>query len=162
MVEIVDGNIFDSKANFIIHSFDYIDFMDDYIIDNIPHIEKEYMKYIRHCNKNHIELLGSAQYVPTEVWPIGWVDTIKNNNVIAFDTDYQYIVNIFCQNEFDGGIFTDLKAMKKSLTDVREKAKSINASVAIPYKIGRNDWNNIYTLINKVFDKSDIDIKVWR
>lgn len=162
MIKNMDGNIFDSSANFIVHSYGNIGFMDDYIEENYPHVVKESLKYIRHCKKNHIEMLESVQYIPTEVWPIGWVDTMKNNNVIAFDNPYQYIVNLFCQKNSEDGILTDLKAMKKVLTDIREKAQDINATVAIPYKIGFGDWNNIYNLIKKVFEKSDIDVEIWR
>lgn len=168
MIEIVNGNILSSKANFIVHSCNCVGDIrgiSAQIVDEYSHIEKEYMKYIRYCNKNRIELLGSAQYVPTEIWAITMTDTMKNNNVIDYDNNYQYIVNMFCQDMFEDGLMTDLTAMKNAFTDIRDKAKNIGATIAIPYKIGiaRNvSWNDIYAVIKNVFERSDINVEIWK
>lgn len=170
MIKIVEGNIFDSKANFIVHQVNCQGVMGSgvalQVAEQFPHVEKEYMKYLRYCNKNRIEPLGTAQYVPTEVWALIMVDTMKNNNVDVFDTNYQYIVNLFGQSTFGEGLHTDLKAMKKALVDVREKAEKIGATVAMPYKIGScrggANWDDVYTIIKKVFEKSNVDVEIWR
>lgn len=170
MVTIVEGNIFDSKANFIVHPTNCQGAMSSgiatQIVKRYAHVEKEYMKYIRYCKKNNIELLGTAQYVPNEVWALIMVDTMKNNNVIDFDTSYQYIVNLFCQSVFREGFHTDLRALKKALIDIREKAERIGATVAIPYKIsGCGDGVNhddVHTIIKKIFDKSSVNVEIWR
>lgn len=170
MIKIVEGNIFDSKANFIVHQTNCQGVMGSgvalQVAERFPHVEKEYMKYVRYCKKNHIEPLGTVQYVPNEVWALIMVDTMKNNNVIAFDTNYQYIVNLFGQSTFGEGLHTDLKALKKALMDVREKAEKIGATVAMPYKIGScrggAKWDDVYTIIKKVFEKSSVDVEIWR
>ena len=170
MIKIIDGNIFDSKANFIVHQTNCHGVMGSgvalQVAEMYAHVKKEYMKYIQYCKKNHIEPLGTVQYVPNEVWALIMVDTMKNNNVIAFDNNYQYIVNLFGQSTYGEGLHTDLKAFKKALMDVREKAEKIGATVAMPYKIGScrggANWNDVYTIIKKVFEKSSVDVEIWR
>lgn len=150
MVSVIKGNLFDSKANFIVCPCDNL-YDSEY---DMPffHVDKERMKYIKHCSKNNIELLGTAQYVPSEVWALPMVDTLKNNNITAFDNNYQYIVNMFCQNAYDNKI--DTKFMKKAFSDILSKAKELNATVAVPKIIG--------TLANKMIDQSGIDVEVWQ
>ena len=170
MIKIVEGNIFDSKANFIVHQVNCQGVMGSgvaaQVAERYAHVEKEYMKYLRYCNKNHIEPLGTAQYVPTEVWALIMIDTMKNNNVDAFDTNYQYIVNLFGQSTYGEGLHADLKAMKKALVDIREKAEKIGATVAMPYQIGScrggANWDDVYTIIKKIFEKSSVDVEIWR
>lgn len=172
MIKIIDGNLFDSKANFIVHQVNCQSVMGSgvalQVAEKYPHVEVEYRKYLNHCKKSKTSPLGTAQYVPTEFWALIMVDTMKNDNVVAFDNNYQYIVNLFGQNEFgyDGEIHTDLKAMKKAFVDIREKAQKIGATVAMPYKIGScrggANWNDVYTIIKKVFETSDVDVEICR
>ena len=170
MINIIDGNIFDSNANFIIHQVNCQGVMGSgvalQVADRFPHVEREYRKYLNYCEKNGREPLGTVQYVPTEVWALTMVDTMKNNNITAYDLDYQYIVNLFGQNTFGEGLHTDLKAMKKAFADIREKAQSIGATVAMPYRIGScrggANWNDVYDIIKKTFEKSDVDVEIWR
>ena len=170
MIKIVDGNLFDSKANFIVHQVNCQGVMCSDVARQVeemfPHVGAEYRKYIRYCKKNHIELLGTAQYVPNEVWALTMIDTMKNNNVFDYDTNYQYIVNLFGQSIYDEELQTNLKAMKKALMDVCEKAENIGATVAIPYNIGScrggANWDDVYMIIKKVFEQSSVDIEIWR
>ena len=169
MIKIIDGNLFDSKANFIVHQTNCEGVMGSGVAFQVkemyPHVEKEYRKYLRYCDKNNIEPLGTAQYVPTEVWALTMIDTIKNNNVIDFDTNYQYIVNLFGQSSYGEGLQTDLKAMKKAFIDIRNKAQNIGATVAMPFKIGSfrggEKWENVYNVIKDVFEKSNVDVEIW-
>ena len=89
MIKIVEGNIFDSKANFIVHQTNCQSVMGSgvalQVAERFPHVEVEYRKYLNYCKKNRIEPLGTAQYVPTEFWALVMVDTMKNNNVVTFD-----------------------------------------------------------------------------
>lgn len=162
MIEIVNGNILDSEANFIVHSCDCSGNAESDFDKVLPHIEKERMKYIRHCNKNGIELKGMNQFVPTEVWALVMIDTMKSNNIIAFDSDYQYVVNMFCQNTSDGECNTDFKAMKKALEDIREKAQKIGATVSISYNTHSTNWNDFYNVIKKVFGQSNVNVEIWQ
>jgi len=109
MVKIIDGDLFNSRANFIVH---LVNCQGQSIMGNgvavqvaekFSHVETEYRKYLRYCKKNKIKALGTAQYVPSESWAMIMVDTMKNNNVIAYDTNYQYIVNLFGQDNHGMG-----------------------------------------------------------
>ena len=170
MIKIIDGNIFDSKANFIVHQVNTLGTMGAgvalQVATRYPHVETEYNKYLRYCKKNKLSPLGTAQYVPTEFWALVMIDTIKNNNVIAFDKNYQYIVNLFGQDTIGDGVNTDLKAMKKAFIDIRDKAQKIGATVAMPFRIGSCRggalWNDVYTVIKKVFENSTVDVEIWR
>lgn len=170
MIKIVDGNIFDSKASFICHSCNCIDVVDDVITEQMyslsPHIEKEHRRYLHYCKKHNIETLGTVQYIPTQYWALGLVDTIKNNYIDIYDNDYQYIVNLFIQNSVDADMQTDLVATKKAFKDIKNKAKCVNATIAIPYGFGSyqsgTNWNDIYKIITDVFGDSKVNVEIWK
>ena len=170
MINVIDGNIFDSKANFIVHQVNCMGIMGSgvalQVAERFPHVEAEYLRYLRYCKKNNIDVLGTVQYVPSEVWALPLVDTMRNNNVNAYDTNYQYIVNLFGQDAIGEGLQTDLKAVKRALMDIRDKARNIGATVAIPWKMSSNrggaNWENIYAIIKKTFGNSDVDVEIWR
>lgn len=170
MIKIIKGNLFDSKANFICHSCNCQGVMGSgvaaQVADRFPHVETEYRKYLRYCKKNNTKALGTVQYVPSESWAFPMIDTMKNDNVIAYDTDYQYIVNLFGQDNYGmGELHTDIKAIKKAFIDIKKKAMKIGATVAMPYNIGSfrggADWNDVYNIIESVFGK-DVDVEIWR
>jgi O-acetyl-ADP-ribose deacetylase (regulator of RNase III) len=170
MIEIIHGNLFDSDANFIVHSVNCQSVMGSGVAAQVkkyyPHVFKEYVKYLNHCDKNDIDPIGTVQYVPIDVWSLIMVDTMKNKSVIAYDKNYQYIVNLFGQRDYGEGLQTDLKAMKKAFIDIRDKAEKIGATVAMPYKIGScrggADWNDVYKIIKDVFGKSDVNVEIWQ
>lgn len=170
MIKIIEGNLFDSKANFIVHQVNCQGIMGGgvalQVAENFPHVEKEYNKYIRYCNKNRLKLLGSVQYVPVDVWALMMADTMENNDVNAYDVNYQYIVNLFGQDTIGTGLQTDMKAVKNGLMDIRDKAQKIGATVALPYGMssvrGGANWENVYTVIKKVFENSNVDVEIWR
>ncbi len=171
MIKIIDKNLFDSKANFLVHQTNCMSVMGSgvalQVAELFPHVEKEYMKYLKHCKKNRIEPLGTAQYVPVDSWALVMVDTMKNEKVEAYDREYQYIVNLFGQKNFGmDAQQTDLKAMKMAMVDIREKAESIGATVAMPYMIGSYrggaKWEDVYKIIQDVFNKSTVDVEICR
>lgn len=171
MIKIIDGNLFDSKANFIVHQTNCIAVMGSGVAAQVaelyPHVEKEYLRYCKHCKKNKIPLLGTVQYVPVDSWALIMCDTMRNEKVEAYDKEYQYIVNLFGQNECGMGVQqTDLTALKVGMMDIREKAERIGATVAMPYKIGSYrggaNWNDVYKIIQDIFSKSKVDVEIWR
>ncbi len=171
MIKIINGDLFTSKANFIVHQVNCKGVMSSgvaaQVAERFSHVETEYRKYLRYCKKNKTKALGTAQYVPSESWAMIMVDTMKNNNVIAYDTNYQYIVNLFGQDNFGmGELHTDLKALKMGMMDIRVKAEKIGATVAMPYKIscvrGGASWEDVYKIIQDVFCKSKVDVEIWR
>lgn len=171
MIKTIEGNILKSKANFILNPVNCSGSMDFgfplQVKKKFPHIEKEYMRCINYCNKNDIKLFGTAQYVPTEIWALTMADTIKNNNVVDYDKDYQYIVNVFCQeNSNNKKQHTDLQAFKKALLVICQMADKINATIAIPFSIGKikcfTNWNDVNTIINKTFENSGVCVEIWK
>ena len=171
MIKIIDGNLFDSKANFIVHQVNAQGVMGSgvaaQVAERFPNVEKEYLRYCKHYNKQKKNILGTVQYVPTKAWANIMCDMIKNDRVEAYDKDYQYIVNLFGQNYFGlGEQQTDLKAFKKGMLDIREKAERIGATVAMPFKIGccrgGANFNDVYKIIQDVFEKSKVDVEIWR
>ena len=124
--------------------------------DDLRHVEKEYLKYCKHYNKNNVNILGRTQYVPIDSWAIIMCDTIKNDKVEAYDKDYKYIVNCFVGEYADSPL--DFKVLAKLFTDVREIAIELGATVAIPC-IGMNCYNALYKIIYEVFsDKVDVEL----
>jgi len=171
MVEIVNGDLLHSNANFIVHQVNCQNVFEiglgKKFVELYPHVEVEYRKYLRYCKKGEINPLGTVQYVPVDSWALAMADTMRNGKVIEYDNDYQYIVNLFGQNDygFDNRQYTNIKAFKNALYDIKKKAYNISASVAIPYKIGCNGklkWEEIYVIIEKVFSKSDVKAEIWK
>lgn len=170
MIRIVEKNLFDSKANFIVHQVNAQGVMGSgvakQIAEQYPFVDKEYRKYVFHCQKKNKKILGTVQYVPTEVWAIGLVDTIKNNRIEKYDVDYKYIVNLFGQENYGTGLQTDLAEMKNAFIDIRKKALSVGASIAMPFKIGScrggADWKDVYAIIKEVFGDSGLDVEICR
>ena len=89
MIKIIDGNLFDSKANFIVHSVNYQSVMGSgvakQVAERYPNVEKEYLRYCKHYNKQKKSMLGTVQYVPTESWANIMCDMIKNDKIEAYD-----------------------------------------------------------------------------
>lgn len=168
MIKIVDGNLFDSKANFIVHQVNCQGVMGGgvalQVAEKYPHIEIAYRKYLQHCKKNNIKPLGTVQFVPVDVWAMAMVN---NNTVMDYDKNYQYIVNLFGQDSFGmGECHTDLKALRTGFTTIRDTAVSLGASVAMPYKIGSfrggASWDDVYSIIENVFKDSAVNVEIWK
>lgn len=172
MIKIVEGNLFYSNANFLVHQVNCMAVMRSGVAKQVselyPHVEREYLKYCKHCKKNKVELLGTVQYVPVDDWALVMCNTMNNKRVEVYDNQYQYIVNLFGQNNYgyDGEQYTDLKALRKGFVDIRDKAKIIGAKVAMPYGIasvrGGCRWEDVYAIIKDVFENSGVDVEICK
>lgn len=171
MIKIIEGNLFNSKANFIVHSVNCQGVMGGgvalQVAEKYPHIEIAYRKYLQHCKKQNIKPLGTVQFCPIDVWAMTMVDTIKNHIVIDYDKDYQYIVNLFGQDSFGmGECHTDLKALRKGFITIRDMAEIIGASVAMPYLIGSfrggASWDDVYAIIEETFKDSTVNVEICK
>ena len=80
MIEIVNGNLFDSKETLIVHQVNCVGRMGSgvakQVSDTYPHVVKEYRKYLKHCNKKGIDPLGTIQCVPVHVWALPMINTM--------------------------------------------------------------------------------------
>ena len=170
MIKIIDGDLFSSKANFIVHQVNCQGVMGSgvalQVVEKYPHVKKEYVRYVKHCNKNNINMLGTVQYVPVDTWAMVMIDTMRNENIEAYDSNYQYIVNLFGQDGYGTEKQqTDIKAVKKAFENICMNAQKINATVALPFKIGccrgGAKWNEVYKIIEDVF-KNKVNVEIWR
>ena len=171
MVEIVNGSLFDSDAELIVHQVNCVGKMGagvaKQVHDYYPHVYKEYIKYINHFLKHEVSPLGTAQFVPIHVWALPMVDTMKSSSVFNYDArDCQYIVNLFGQEDIGTGMQTDVNAFKNALMSIKTVAEAQNMRVAMPYKIacghGGANWNDIFSIIKQVFDQSSVHVELWK
>jgi O-acetyl-ADP-ribose deacetylase (regulator of RNase III) len=158
MVKMMEGNIFNSSANFIVNNVTCEGDMNNDVLEFCPYAKSECLKFIRHCNKRNESVLGAAQYVPVDSWALIMCDTINNEKIDAYDKNYKYIVNLFGIND-EGK--ADYKALKHGFYDIKNKAKSIGAKIAIPYDIGGKQRDKIIELIYKVF-KDEVIVEVYK
>ena len=156
MIKTSNERLDNSTANFIVRM---VDCQGNAKLDG--HVEKEYLKFLKHHSKTNELIRGSVQYIPNDVWAIGMVDTIKNKDVIAYDDDYQYSVNLF-GHDFNCGSKDNLKAIKYGLKDIFYKARKINATVAIPYGMGKENWNEIYNEIKYLSNDFNVDVELHK
>lgn len=169
MIKFCTENLLESKSNFIVCLMNNQGLYDNELLqsvsDKYPHIEIECAKYIHYNIKKQKNIISDVQYTPTECWALVLIDTIKNNNVIAFDNDYQYIVNLFCQKQVGRKYELDLIAFRKGLTDIKNRARQISATVSISCFGCKNitEQNILIEIIDDVFgDSSDIEVKVYK
>lgn len=82
--------------------------------------------------------------------------------------DGPVIANLFGQDIYGhNGQFTDYVALESALRSLRVQmvARGLK-SVAMPYRMGADrgggDWSVVVTIIERTFDKSDIDVEFWK
>lgn len=162
MVSVIKENIMDSSENFIVvpvcPSLSLRGKMYEDIFSTYPHVQRECMKYVRHCDKKKILVHGKAQFIPTEVWALTMVDPIKNESVSAYDSFYQYIVPIYCCDE---RLFINMSSFESGLRQVCNQAEKINASVAIAL-VNSKIQPAIQGIAEDVFSNSNLDVVICK
>ena len=137
MVEIKTGNVFDTDAKYICHQVNCKGKM-------ASGVAKEVRE--RYPVGLGTSLLGQAQFVKVE--------------------PNRTIVNCFTQDNYgyDGGQYTNIKALKLALSAVAAIAKQDNSKVAMPYKIGcvrgGADWSVVEPMIEEIF--KDVHCELWK
>ncbi|WP_239696927.1 macro domain-containing protein [Paenibacillus oryzisoli] len=107
---------------------------------------KVFREYVRFCNENKGDLLGSCQIVE--------VDHRMN----------KYVANLFGQQTFgrDGKKYTNDEALRNALCQLNEFAKANQCSIALPYKIGCDrgggDWHVILGMMNDIFTEVNVTL----
>ena len=162
MVSVIKENIMDSGENFIVipvcPSLSLHGKMYEDIFSTYPHVQRECMKYARYCDKKKVLVHGKAQFIPTEVWAFTMVDPVKNESVSAYDSFYQYIVPIYCCDE---RLFINMASFESGLRQVCDRAKDINASVAIAL-INPKIQSAIQNIADEVFSNSNLDVVICK
>lgn len=151
MIKIIQGNLFDSKADIIAHQVNCQGIMGSGVARQVkkkyPTVFDMYEDMcITNTSKN---LLGIAQ-----------ICIVSNDTIIA---------NLFAQDSYgyhhDGKQYTDLSALYCALSGLRRYALYKDFSIAIPYKIGcargGADWENeVFPMIQTLFKNANMEI--WK
>ena len=145
----MDGNLLESRTDVIAHQVNCQGIFNSGVAKAIKDFDAGvYNDYRWFCSMNTPEqLLGSVRYY----------DSSYNGRIYA---------NLFAQKSYgyDGKQYTDVKALKKCFEDLRMFCSFQNLSIAMPYKIGcvrgGADWNEVYSIIEEVFEKCNVEL--WR
>lgn len=151
-VKVVNGDLMNAKEKFIVHQVNCMGVMGAGVAKAIrskwPIV---YTKYKEICDKYEIEkLLGKF--------------------LLVYVGDLKIVVNLFSQGKYGTDKqYTDYSAFKDGLEDffkILIHDSKDSRSVAMPYKIGcglaGGDWGVIYSIIDNLSKKYDIDVTLYR
>lgn len=160
MIKVIEGNIIDSKTDFIIHQVNCKGEMNSGVAKALRDFdERIYIHYRWMC--------GIGEFNPEYL--LGTYDpcVIKNGT--------QTVLSLFAQDDYgyDGKQYTNVEAFKDGLCFIsrhipewcEEPGKDIRkTSIALPYKIGCGrggaDWNVIYKIIEK--ELANYEVELWK
>ena len=149
MVKIIDGNLFDSKANIICHQCNCQGVMGSGVA---AEVKKRYPHVFDIYHKDYIDGKLKLGYV--------CFATAKQDQVVA---------NMCGQDKFgyDGATYTSYEKLQECLDSVVTFAMfdyDVRPTVAFPYKMschrGGGDWNIVFNMIKDTF--KDFDVEIWR
>lgn len=149
MIEIVEGNLLNATEDIIAQQVNCQGVMGSGLAKQIREKHPEvYEMYTVYCDgqKPH-DLLGKMQAVLVE------------------HAEYSYVVNIFGQLNYgrQDVLYTDYEALKQGLMKLKDSAKDLGLSVALPYNIGcglaNGDWDIVvYPMIKLIFQDYNVTI----
>lgn len=157
MITIKEGNILNSKANYICHQVNCMGVMNSGVAKAIrkkyPQVFTEYFN----CAKDIDIGFGDTQ--------LSWQYMFGHIQIVSIDNGY--VINMFAQQGYgyDGARYTSYDAFWNCLWEIRMKV-SDGDTVAFPYKIGSvrggANWEVIYKMIEEVFKDTNINVEIWR
>lgn len=165
-IKIVDGDLFETKANFICHQVNCQGRMGSGVAKQVREkFPVVYRYYKAWCDEDaklrkalgltKSQLLGRVQISYKEDYLVG------DKNI-----DTQVICNMFSQDQYgyNGKKYTDYDAFEKCLLKLKERVPAGDV-IAMPYKIGcglgGGDWDIVYGLIEKVLSNSHT-VELWK
>jgi len=155
MIELIEGNILQSKENVICHSVNHRGVMGAGLAKEIatmyPLIASEFEQYKNICSA-----------LPYK--------SVKRNGVVAWYKvdENKRVASIFGQDGFAGGRRnTDYVSFGNGFCTVAEISEMSNWSVAIPYGIGcglgGGDWKVVLTIIEDCFKYfPSVDVRIYK
>lgn len=153
MIEVIDGNLLSTACKIIAHQVNCKGLMDHGVAKQLRD------KYPRNY-RIYKEVCSGAEALGTPEKLLG-----INLGVVEGD---KIIVNMFAQLNRGTGKQTDYKALRECFEDVKSTAISQFplSAVAMPYKIGcglgGGDWDEVYSILKEVFEKSPVTCKLYR
>lgn len=148
MIEIIQGNLFDSKADIIAHQVNCRGVMGSGVARQI---KERYPKTFEQYN-----LLCSSS-LPRQL--LGLAQPCQENDKLIF--------NLFGQENlgYDGRQYTDTAALYTAFAGLKRYAETHRKTIAIPYKIGcargGADWENeVFPMIQILF--KDTKLEIWK
>jgi O-acetyl-ADP-ribose deacetylase (regulator of RNase III) len=146
MIKYKNSDILDASENIICHQVNCQGVMGAGLAKQIKDKNPQaYLLYKNHCKYYNysLKLLGTCFMVQS-------------------DDKQKIIANIFAQDGYGNGLQTDYDALEIGLLNLKECAKVMDYSIAIPYKIGcglaNGNWNIVFDIINRIFDNYDVTI----
>lgn len=149
MIKIIDGNLFDSKANIICHQTNCMGKFNSGVAKQVrekyPHV---YNSYYKDYEDGKLKL--------------GYVN-------FTTATKDQVIANMCGQDKYgyDGKQYTSYDGLQKcfdEVVDYAHEAFDIKPVIALPYLLascrGGADWDIVYKMIEDTF--KDFDVEIWR
>ena len=158
-IPIVNGDIFESGAEFILHQVNCQGRMGSGVAKQVreryPKVFQRYKDFINTYRKHGLTPLGEVQYC-------------TNGEKSKDGVTSQVIVNMFAQNNYgyDGQLYTDYNALQECLTKVNNTCADLggNIDVAIPYLMachrGGGDWSIVSKMIHDTL--KDCDVTFYR
>lgn len=165
-VKIIDGDLFDTKANYICHQVNCQGKMGSGVAKQIrekfPTVYERYKLKcddgritMRECGMDKSPLLGQVQIVYKKDYLAG------DDNI-----DHQAICNLFSQDKYgyNGRQYTDYAAFEKCLLQLKRMVPA-GETIAMPYKIGcglgGGNWGTVLGIITRVLS-DDYTVELWR
>lgn len=147
MIKIIEGDLLTSKADVICHQVNCSSAMNSGIARQIrkqyPEVYNKYMELCKSVDKE--ELLGQCQ-------PI-------------YIGNHKYIANLFGQLNYgyDGKQYTDLNALEQAMVTLKSYFNT-DRIIAFPWGLGSvrggAKWEDVYRIIDTVFD--DYNVEIWK
>lgn len=165
-VKVIDGDLFDTKANYICHQVNCQGKMGSGVAKQIrekfPTVYEWYKfkcdegrRTMKECGFDKSPLLGQVQIVYKKDYLVG-----------DYDIDPQAICNLFSQDQYgyNGRQYTDYAAFEKCLLQLKRMIPA-GETIAMPYKIGcglgGGNWDIVLGIITRVLS-DDYTVELWR
>lgn len=149
-VKIIDGDLFDTNANYICHQVNCKGRMGSGVAKQVrakyPNVYADYQKECTVGNGDLFWTFGHSQLVRCE--------------------DGKTVINMFAQSGYgyDGKLYTDYAAFQSCLNEIRDKVPQ-GETIAMPYKIGcglgGGDWEIILSYIENIL-APHYTVEFWR
>jgi len=155
MIEMIERDILNNTSGIICHQVNCFAMgkgLAKDIKEKYPVVYEEYIKTITGLNDiSRHSLLGGVLYVP-----------INSSLTIA---------NLFGQYKYKQyndiqSVYTDYTALSSCLSNIKDYVLITGMDVHIPYEIGcglgGGSWDNVYSIIEKIFTRTDINCFINR